>query len=355
MRTAARRADAVALSDVEQMDITRVDVLDDAAVDAWWRVYAAAERADRGAEIPVWTLGESRFELQQQTDTIDRRAYLVRQDGEIVASARLALPLRDNVRRASLGVHVDPAHRRRGIGSAVLAALEAEAAAEGRTILEAEVSWPYSAGEDGAGSPGRAFAARHGYALALGDVQSRLRLPVDAALLDELEAGASASARGYAVHSWRGPVPEKFVHDWAALDAAIETEAPTGEREVEAPTAAVAEVRATEALLVQQNRIGFGTVAVDADGRAVAYTQIVVSGDDGNAYQWGTLVPPDARGHRLGTAVKVANLRLLMRESPDTRQVLTYNAGVNEHMLRINRALGFAPSERMGEFQKRLP
>src|SRR5690606_6372506 len=117
------------------LEITRIDPFDDAAVDAWWGVYAEAERADRGAEVAVWSLRESRFELQQPARIIERRAYLVRLRSEVVASARLALPRRDNLRSASVGVHAAPEHRRAGIGSAVLTRIEAEARAEGRSIF----------------------------------------------------------------------------------------------------------------------------------------------------------------------------------------------------------------------------
>ncbi|MGM7680006.1 GNAT family N-acetyltransferase [Microbacterium sp. A94] len=334
--------------------LTRINPFDNDAVDIWWEIYAAAERADRGQDTPVWTLEESRLELQQRTDTIERRAYLAHLDGNVTASARLALPQRDNVHSAELGVHVAPALRRRGIGSAVLTLLEGDAHTAGRSILNSETSWPYAAGEDGTGIPGREFARRHGYALALGDVQSRLRLSVDAALLDGLDAEASAHSAGYTLQSWVGAVPEEVVAGWAALDAAVETEAPIGALEIEARTADIADVRATEALLAQQNRTSYGTIALDSDGRVAAFTQIVVSGDDGNAYQWGTLVHRDARGNQLGTAVKLANLRMLQAHSPETAAVYTYNAGVNEHMLAINTRLGFAPSERLGELQKRL-
>src|SRR5690606_3395924 len=90
------------------LQLTQIDPFDDAAVDLWWDIYAAAERADRGTDTAVWTRNESRHELRQRSDTIERRAYLARRSGEIIAGGKLALPLRDNVSTASLGVHVAP-------------------------------------------------------------------------------------------------------------------------------------------------------------------------------------------------------------------------------------------------------
>jgi RimJ/RimL family protein N-acetyltransferase len=87
----------------------------------------------------------------------------------------------------------------------------------------------------------------------------------------------------------------------------------------------------------------------------VAYTDVATTiHEPGRAYQWGTLVRPDVRGHRLGLAVKVANLRLLQAERPDIEQLTTYNAEVNAHMGAVNDRLGFAPVGRLGEFQRRL-
>ena len=53
---------------------------------------------------------------------------------------------------------------------------------------------------------------------------------------------------------------------------------------------------------------------------------------------------PQDRGHRLGVAVKVANLRLLQRERPDIVRLTTYIAEVNAHMIGVNEAMGFVPS-----------
>lgn len=336
------------------LELIRVDPFDVSAVHLWWDIYAAAERADRGADTAVWTRDESRHELQQDSETIDRRAYLARVGGEIVGGGRLALPLRDNTRVATLGVHVAPELRRQGIGTAVLVALETEAQEAARTVLKSSASWPCSAGDDGTGIPGREFARHHGYALSLGDVQSRLSLPVATAHLDALSAEESDRSAGFSLRSWIGSVPQTLVGGWAELDAAVETEAPAGDLEIEPTTVDTAEIRRTEMLIAQQNRRSFGTVACDRNGRVVAYTQLVVSGDDGNAYQWGTLVRRESRRQGLGMAVKIANLRMLQRHASDVRAIYTYNAGVNEHMLSINRRLGFTPSELMGELQKRV-
>lgn len=336
------------------LQITRLDPLDRAAVDAWWEAYAAAERADRGPDAVVWSREESRSELQQESAVTERRAYLLH-DGETVAgSASLALPQKDNTHLARLAVSIPPEHRRRGFGSEALTFLEREAADAGRTVAQATTSWPHALGPDGNGSPGREFARRHGYDLALGDLQSRLPLPIASSRLDRLQADIADAVANYTIRSWVGPVPDDIAEGWSILDASIDTEAPSGDLDLEAVTPDIDSLRESEQLLDRQNRTSFGTIALAADGSAAAYSQLVVSGDDGNAYQWGTLVRGTDRGHRLGTAVKLANLRILQREAPQVPAVFTYNAESNTHMLAVNTLLGFRPSERMGELQKRL-
>ncbi len=336
------------------IEILRIDAFDSRAVDAWWNAYAAAERADRGADAVVWTLEESRSELQQESAVVDRRAYLLRHEDRIVGSASLAAPLKDNTHVAHLAISVPPQHRRRGIGSDALAFLEGEATASGRTTAQGATSWPYALGSEGVGSPGREFARTHGYALALGDVQSTLDLPVDPALLDRVETDIASAVAPYEIRSWVGRVPDDVVERWTILDATLETEAPTGELDIEPQKPDVDSIRESEELLDRQGRVSFGTIALAPDGEAAAYSQLIVSTDDGNAYQWGTLVRTADRGHRLGLAVKVANLRMLHREAPQTVAVYTYNAESNAHMLAVNTLLGFRPSERLGELQKRL-
>lgn len=333
-------------------EIRPVDPFDTADYDAWWDAYAAARRADLGEDAVVWSREESRAELQQESATTRRQAYVAVQDGLVVGSASMALPLKDNLHMATFGVNVPPHHRRDGVGSALLAHVEAEAAHAGRTVMRADIYWPASLPADGTGAANREFARRHGYEIALGDLQNRLDLPVSNAKIDTLLGAAPAA--DYAIRSWTGPVPEEFVAEWAALDAMLDTEAPTGDLDLEASSADVDDYRADEELQRTQGRTSFGTVALASDGRIAAYTQIVVSGDDGNAYQWGTLVRREDRGHRLGLRVKLENLRMLQTQSPETPRIYTFNAESNAHMLAVNTRLGFVLSARMAELQKRI-
>ena len=114
-------------------------------------------------------------------------------------------------------------------------------------------------------------------------------------------------------------------------------------------------VREREATLVAQGRTKYNAVALDAAGTLVAYTDLVTTiHEPGKAYQFGTMVRREDRGHRLGVALKVAALRLLQTERPDVRRMTTFNAEVNAHMIGVNDALGYVPVARLGDFQKRL-
>ena len=338
------------------MEIVTVDPYDEDVLTSWHWVLHAVDQADRPSTADTWSLDEVRAEMRQVSDYWRRTAFVARDAGRTVGAAWLALPLQDNLHRGELFVAVLPSIRRQGIGTALLEHLEGIARAEGRTVAGAESDWPTDAGPDGAGWPGPEFLARRGYEQVLLDVQRRLPLPVPSELLEDLAAQAGPHADGYELRSWVGPVPDEHVAGWAALDASLETEAPTGGLDLEPRAAAVAKVREDEQLFAAQGRTSYATVALDTTGEVVAYTQIARSRDGtGKAYQEGTLVRRDHRGHRLGLAVKVANLRLFQDAGlDDVDQLVTYNAASNEHMIAVNEALGFRVVEWAGEFQKRL-
>jgi GNAT superfamily N-acetyltransferase len=97
------------------------------------------------------------------------------------------------------------------------------------------------------------------------------------------------------------------------------------------------------------------TAAVDRTGRLVGFTMI--AGDTATrwfGWQQDTIVAPEHRGHRLGTRIKVANLKLARRECPELRLIETCNADSNPYMVAINKAMGFRPHLRAVDWQLNL-
>src|SRR6478672_4783118 len=285
---------------MSHLTIAAVDPFDPDAFDAFYDVYLAAEQAAGDVASP-WMREEVRVSLQERSTRRCLGAFAGSVDVRVVAVGQLSTPLLDNRESADVAVHVAPELRRRGLGSAMLARVECEAHDRGRSLINTETTWSWSAEPEGAGEPGPEFARRRGFALGLVDVKRRLALPVAEELLAELADEAAPRHAGYTLRSWEGPVPGELVEGWARLSSSLITEAPTGELEREPETADPAVVRESEALLARQGRRKYNTVAVDEQGAVVAYTDVATTvHEPGKAYQWGTLVRPDVRGHRLG-------------------------------------------------------
>lgn len=337
------------------LTITRVDPTDTAAFLAWHAAWAAADRHELGEHAATWQPDELAVMLSQTGIRYRADAWAGVVGGETVAAGWMRRTLLDNTDRAEVGVHVPPEHRRRGHATALLAHLERLALEDGRTTAFGEAGYAYAAGAAGAGASGPEFARARGYDLALGDVMRVLRLPVDDTLLDRLAREAAPHHASYTLRSWVGPVPEDLLEGWAEVVASLSTEAPMGELDHEPESANTEAVRENEAVIAQQGRTKVNTVALSADGQVVAYTDLAVTvHEPDRAYQWGTLVRRAHRGHRLGIAIKVANLRLLQERYGEVRRLITYNAEVNDHMIGVNELFGFEPVARLGEFQKRL-
>ena len=316
--------------------------------DEWYDVYRLCDTYDReGGALPM-SRHELSVLLRWPMPKSEKRAYALLDDGVVVAGGFLYLHLVDNTNRAEIELWTHPDHGRRGHGSQMLAHLEQVAAGEGRTVLGVEVPWTLES-EEPVGCRA-SFMSKHGYELVLADVQRRLALPVAEERLAELMPDLD----GYTMRTWTGPVPDELVAEWADVVASLDTEAPTGDLDYEAVTPDIEEIRSGERMSQEQKRVSVAAVAVRGDGRLAAYSEIYVGAEDPIAYQWGTLVRREDRGHRLGLAVKVANLRVLQDGFAHVSSVSTYNAASNVHMIAVNEALGFVPTERLGEFQKHL-
>lgn len=280
-------------------------------------------------------------------------AWLATRGDDVVATGWLDLPTADNLHMGTADVQVVPSERRRGVGSAVAAELEEFVRGRGRRVVLAEVDHGLEVSEDEA--TGIAFARALGYEVALGDIQRRLALPVAPDLLEALAAEAAPFHRDYVIETFHGTVPDRLVASFAALAAQLYVEAPAGELELEAEDSSVEGWRDREAACARQGMTMWHAVALTPADEVVAYSTVAVSAHDRElCHQWGTLVRPEHRGHRLGLATKVANHRELQAGGAPAREVVTWNAGVNAHMISVNEQLGFHRVGRLTEVQKRL-
>jgi hypothetical protein len=116
-------------------------------------------------------------------------------------------------------------------------------------------------------------------------------------------------------------------------------------------------IREQERLTSEQRRTRLMTaVRHEESGQLVAFSAIGVSQLQSDpAYQWDTIVLREHRGHRPGMLAKAVNTRLLRKEVPEARRIVTWNAESNAHMVAINDVLGFRPVERLAEWIYEIP
>ncbi|MGC4111684.1 MAG: GNAT family N-acetyltransferase [Nocardioides sp.] len=249
---------------------------------------------------------------------------------------------------AYLQVWVHPDHRRLGVGIALVDEVEARSRERGRTLLHTQL-------RTGAGlEANRRFAEQRGYRCDLVEVERRLPLPVDDARLATLADDAAPHHEGYDVRVALGEFPPELRASYVALRNLLSAEAPSGKTPLEEAGETLEDFVDNERRMQSAGRIHVTGYALHGE-TVVAYAEAAVpTTGTHHVDQWGTLVHPAHRGHRLGMAVKCAQLRTLSAHFPDQTYVGTTNAEINSHMVAINAALGFEVHQVWGEFEKRL-
>ena len=229
---------------------------------------------------------------------------------------------------------VHPAHRRRGVGRALLRDAARRASADGRSLLWSETR---------DGSAGEAFAAAVGAKQGIAAGVRRLDLrTLPAGKVGALRASAAAAAAGYSLVRWTGPTPEEYRASFAQVLNAF-NDAPQDEG-VEDETWDADRVRERNDAPVHAMGLRRYTIAArhDASGELAAMSELSVDQEDA---LWGhqglTAVTGRHRGHRLGLLLKTAMLEWLAETEPQVERVETGNALSNTHMIAVNRTLGF--------------
>jgi GNAT superfamily N-acetyltransferase len=286
-------------------------------------------------------------------------------EGGIVALALYETFVGEGADSAWVRVQVLPEFRRRGIGSALAAELEAMAAAEGKAKLLAYTPVPEGPGErlqspTGFGSivvnDDVRFLQRRGYRFEQLERMSRLPLPVEG--IDELVAEAQrASGPDYRVHCWINSTPPEWLEDQAVLSTRMSTDAPSAGLEEPEDVWTVERVIENDE---RQERLNPRTrlrAAVEhvPSGRLVGFTVLSVPVElHRSVSQFATLVLREHRGHKLGMLLKTANLAHLHRVAPGHPSVITFNAEENRFMIDVNESVGFVATANESAWRKDL-
>ncbi len=305
----------------------------------------------------------------------------------ILGFAALTLPTEPDgteVGIAEVRVVVHPEFRRRGIGTALLATAEAEAARAGRTVLQ---SWADHAlmdpGAIGSGpvfargtsletgttpvvtghtpaprvQAAEAFARARGYAEAQREHVSVLDLTTAAAAAQRIVAsrGGGPGLEGIEMVGWVGPCPDRLAPSMAELLGRMSTDAPAGRAERTPERWDVARLRSEDATRERMGLRMVTTAAVVAGSdRVVGHSDLETYAEMPHvAYQSNTLVDPGFRGRGLSTVLKAANVSRLLAEQPAAERLYTWNAAENAAILAANTALGFVRVASVVCWQKR--
>jgi len=301
--------------------MTKLERINDAAGAARWLALASACVPVDQPGLIAGSLEEVLHQLSGDQRSSKYAHFVAVEDGVDVAYGTAKLPMRDNLSNAAVSMSVLPFQRRRGIGRALAKEILAFVRSEGREISHWLVGSPV--GEE---SSGCAFSRALGARSAL----SRLRRELDLTVGGESELDTLVTTRidgwdsDYEVVTWVDRVPDDFLEGVAQLVGRMSTATPSGDLswEPEVWDAARWREKENDALLSGRRRLAAG--AVDRSGHLVAFTDIGVWVQEPIvAEQWNTIVDPVHRGHRLGLAVKIANLRNLRREVPGALRLLS--------------------------------
>ncbi len=329
-------------------EIRDVDLSDEKTLYRWWEIHHEAQR-DRPLDYTAsWEV--ARVALPTRHPDFHIELFGAYDGEEMVGAGLVNVPMTDNLRMAYFDVWVDWPARRRGVGTLLLDEVERRARALGRELALVEVFAP-----PGGTSTGTEFGDARGYAVANREGTKAIDLAASEPGWAALEAEVEAARGDFEVVAWSGPCPDERAEDLCALLSGFIAMVPQGELELEDGEWTVERLRQSERRAEEIGQDRFYAAAVSPEGRLVGVSDVrVARADPRIGYVGMTMVLPDARGHRLGLAMKLATHRALRASYPECTAVVTSNADVNDHMNAVNAVLGYRFLEQLLEYQKRL-
>lgn len=330
------------------VEIREVDPADEAGLRRWWETTDDALSSRPCPELnPTWETQRTAFTHPHQDF---RQTLLVAEDGDHAVGAAIhVLPMTDNLKMSYADVTVPERHRRRGVGTALLDAVEARSRDADRSFVLVEV---IAAPDEE--PPGQRFAERHGYPVA-----NRAGIKVldltDHPDWAPLRQRAAERGDGYRIVDWGTITPDE--HAQAVSDALNQFIGmiPLGDLALENIAMTPERLRRNEERSRSIGRRRFCAAAYAPDGSLAGYSDLAVPPHADHRAEIGlTMVLPEHRGHALGLATKLATHTALRAAVPTCRLVSTDNADSNEHMNAVNEQLGYRLVEQLLEVQKTL-
>lgn len=330
--------------------IVEIDPGDEARLRAFFDTEQAAIRHDRpDAVIRTWP---ALLALAQIPSPYYRRTFLAAvDDGETVGVADLGGSVGDNEHVAEVEINVRADHRRRGVGRALWEEADRRRRADGRTSVSGEVCLPV--GVTPGTSAAYAFADALGFSTVHREDQLVLRLPVDEDYVAAVSAAVEGRATSYEIVTWRNRCPDDHVAAFCEMKTTMSNDVPVGELDYQPIVYDEGRLRTQEQRAARSFDQLIAAARDPRTGNLVGYSQLYLPHGEDYVIQDDTLVMPDHRGHRLGTALKLATLEILLRDHPERSRIHTWTDPENLAMYRTNTALGFRVAERMHEMQRK--
>lgn len=237
---------------------------------------------------------------------------------------------------------VHPKARRLGVGRTLLTEVVRRARSEGFPTLGVEVPGDTS---------GVDFYRHFGFSCAFTEMRSVLELAsVDWFSLGEMAARIGA---GYRIEFHAGGPPEPLFAAYAAAKAEVREAYDLGDLELRPSSYEPQRLRASMDTLAARGLKLYVVLALhEQSGDVAGLTEVVVPAQHPTrADQYDTVVVPRHRGYGVGRAIKARMLSELRSAEPGITQVQTWNAAINEPLIRVNQELGFVPDRQWLEYE----
>ncbi|MCA1839323.1 MAG: N-acetyltransferase family protein [Actinomycetota bacterium] len=224
-------------------------------------------------------------------------------------------------------------HRRSGIATALLRTLVARGQSAGATTV---VIWVT---EDS----GREFLTKRGFTTGLGESLSRLDVgAVDWPMLHRWIAEGTERNEGVQVEIHADRLPEDLLDEYCPVYTALHNDMPLEDLNAGDEVYTPERMRNISRWLDATAGFHHTCFTRQPTGEISALTDVVYRpSSPAHLHQWATGVVPRYRGSGLGKFVKAKMLVWVTERHPEIKWVLTENAGSNDAMLGINRAMGF--------------